>query len=230
MTASSSDSPSVQDTAIRPCGDTCSVDAEVIPPPGIGSHAEPAPGRLQPPQPRDVPVQERDHRALGVVVERLVRDTVGVDAVPALPHRRRAAVDHGQPRGLGVLEQQPVRRVEMAVVGQHRQQVGRGQEAGRQVVARLAHQGGEVVGDALPVLVGHQPEASAPAPACAWVCGVTRPSAETNSRAPRVDDVRRQLGVPRGLLVATQHRGDASGVPRRPGVERGRDVGLVLRR
>jgi hypothetical protein len=38
-------------------------------------------------------------------------------------------------------------------------QVGRGQEAGRQVVARLVHQGGEVVGDALPVLVGHQPEA-----------------------------------------------------------------------
>ena len=37
MTVTSSDSPSVQDTAIRPCGDRCSVDAEVIPPPGIGS-------------------------------------------------------------------------------------------------------------------------------------------------------------------------------------------------
>ena len=37
MTNSCRESRSVQDTAIRPCGDRCSVDAEVIPPPGIGS-------------------------------------------------------------------------------------------------------------------------------------------------------------------------------------------------
>ena len=59
-------------------------------------------------------------RALGVVVERLVRHAVVVDAVPALPHRGRAAVDHRQPRRLGVLEQQLVGEVEVAVVGQHR--------------------------------------------------------------------------------------------------------------
>ena len=32
MTATPSESPSVQDTSIWPCGDTCDVDAEVIPP------------------------------------------------------------------------------------------------------------------------------------------------------------------------------------------------------
>ena len=50
-----------------------------------------------------VAVQEGDDRALGVVVERLVRHAVGVDAVPALPHGRGAAVDHRQPGRLAVL-------------------------------------------------------------------------------------------------------------------------------
>ena len=103
----------------------------------------------------DVLVQERDDRALAVVVERGVRDAVGVDAAPLLPHGGGAAVDHDEPRRLGVLEEQVVGDVEVAGVGEHRQQERRGEEAGAEVGAGgadeldepVGRRGAQVVGD-----------------------------------------------------------------------------------
>ena len=75
-----------------------------------------------------------------------MRDAVGIDTLPVLPDRRRAAVDHRQPRRRGVLEQQLVGEVEVAGVGEHRQQVRRGEEAGIEVGARGADELDEPVG------------------------------------------------------------------------------------
>ena len=65
-------------------------------------HLERAVPRLSGAQARDVAVQERGHRALAVVVERPVRDTVLADALPLLPRGRRAPVHHRDPGGRGV--------------------------------------------------------------------------------------------------------------------------------
>ena len=54
-------------------------------------------------------------------------------AVPALPHGRRAELHLVQPRGIGVLEQQPVGDVVAAGGLQPRQQPRRADEAGREV-------------------------------------------------------------------------------------------------
>ena len=55
---------------------------------------------------------------------------VGVDAAPLLPDGGRATVDHDEPRRFGVLEQQVVGDVEVAGVGEDRQQERGGEEAG----------------------------------------------------------------------------------------------------
>src|SRR4051812_39665675 len=64
------------------------------------------PGPL--PQPQRVGVQETDHGALAVVVERVVGGAGVVDALPVLPDGGRATVEHVQPGGRCALEEQLV--------------------------------------------------------------------------------------------------------------------------
>ena len=114
-------------TRMVPCGVSCEPRAqrERGPRDRLDHDGFPRHGARRLAQPEGVGVQEADHRALAVVVERLVRDAVLVDAVPVLPDRGRAAVDHVQPRRCRALEEQLVRDVGVAGVGEHRQQVGR---------------------------------------------------------------------------------------------------------
>ncbi len=86
----------------------------------------------------DVLVQEGDDGAFAVVVQRGVRVAVGVDATPLLPDGGGAAVDHDEPGGFAVLEQQVVGDVEVSGVGEDREKERGGEESGCEVGARRA--------------------------------------------------------------------------------------------
>lgn len=97
-------------------------------------------GLVADPDSGGVPVQEADDRSLGVVVQRLVRHAVVVDSLPPFPDGRRALGDHAEPRRRGVLEQQLIRDVGLAGVGQRGQQVRGGKETSAQVRPGVADQ------------------------------------------------------------------------------------------
>ena len=56
-------------------------------------------------------------------------------AVPALPDRRGPVLHREEPRGEGVLHQQPIGRIDLAGLGEHGQQIADAHETGRKVPA-----------------------------------------------------------------------------------------------
>ena len=112
----------------------------------LGPDTEPAVPRLEDLEAGDVLVEERDDRALAVVVQRCVGVAVGVDAAPLLPHRGGATVDHDEPRGLGVLEQQVVGDVEVAAVGEDREEERGGEKPRAEVVSGVPDEPDQAIG------------------------------------------------------------------------------------
>src|SRR5699024_2073575 len=109
-------------------------------------------------EPEGVRVQEADHTAFAVVVERLVCLSLLVNPFPVLPDGGRALVQHVQPGRRRALEQQRVCDVGAPVVGKYWQQLTGGEEPCGQVRAGLLDELHETVHRALALLLRQQPE------------------------------------------------------------------------
>ena len=178
--------------------------------------------------PGDVAVEERDHRALAVVVERFVGDAVLVDAVPRLPHGAGAAVDHRQPRRLGVLQEQFVRDVEMPVIGEDGEQhaASRGSRCPRWVPAsRMSSH--EPCGAGLPA--ARRAPARRRGRGRGWPgCRGSASRRRRGTRARQASSARAASSSKRsGVVVVSQQPADLGGDRRRVVQVRRGDVALV---
>src|SRR5579885_327697 len=79
-------------------------------------------------------------RPIGIVIQGVMRVSLFVDAIPGFPDRRCASFNCIQPGGRRFLHEQDIGEIEMAVVPQHRTEIGRGEKTRPQVRVRALHQ------------------------------------------------------------------------------------------
>ena len=82
--------------------------------------------------------------------------TIGVNARPCLPDGGSTLFDLIEPAGGGILQQQLVSGVRMAILCQHLTEEGRGKEAGVQVIAVFRHYPVQRIRSSLALLLAQQ--------------------------------------------------------------------------